>query len=223
MRRFFRIFFRLAVILLALAVGIIVLFRYRYDPSIRELAETQVKNTTSDIINEAIDKQIENGNIQYDRIIYFEKDLDGRITALKTNMGEVNRLKTDTLARINDEILALDTADIGIPVGSLILPEVFSGRGFAIPIHMLSIRNSDASFSSKFSEAGINQTLQQLLMDVSVDVTVLVLGRTSSFTVSSQVVVAETIIVGQVPNTFLQTGGSYGSSTQSRGIGEFTQ
>ena len=57
------------------------------------------------------------------------------------------------------------------------------------------------------TEAGINQTLQQLTMTVSVDVSILVLGRTESFTVTSQVVVAETIIVGQVPDTFLQTGG----------------
>ena len=63
------------------------------------------------------------------------------------------------------------------------------------------------SFASYFSEAGINQTLQQLTMEVSVDVTVLVLGNTESFTVSSQVVVAETIIVGDVPQTFLHTGG----------------
>jgi len=169
--------------------------------------ETQVRNSTSDLINDAIDLQIENGNIRYDRIVYFEKDLDGRITALKTNMSEVNRLKTDILNIINDEILAMDTSDIGIPAGSLILPEFFSGRGPGIPIHILSIRNSDASFESFFTEAGINQTLQQLTMHVSVDVSVLVLGKTESFTVSSQVVVAETIIVGQVPDTFINTGG----------------
>ena len=48
---------------------------------IRNLAETQVKNTASDLINDAISKQIAQGTIQYDRIVYFEKDLDGRITA----------------------------------------------------------------------------------------------------------------------------------------------
>ena len=48
-------------------------------------------------------------------------------------------------------------------------------------------------------------------MDISVDVAILVLGGTDIFTVTSQVVVAETIIVGQVPDTFFQTGGSYGN------------
>ena len=207
MRRFFGKLLRRVLLVFFLVFALLILFRIRYNETIRSLAQTQVVNSTSDLINDAIDTQIETGNIQYDRIVYFEKDLDGRITALKTNMSEVNRLKTDILNIINDEILELDTSDIGIPIGSLILPEIMSGRGFAIPVQVLSIRNSDAAFASDFSQAGINQTLHQLTMQVSVDVAILVLGRSESFTVSSQVVVAETIIVGQVPDTFFQTGG----------------
>lgn len=207
MRRLLRRIVGLLLLMCIIFGSLLVVFRIRYHDAIRNLAETQVKNATSDLINDAIDRQIDLGNIHYDRIVYFEKDLDGRITALKTNMTEVNRLKTAILNLINDEILALDTTDITIPIGSLLLPEFFSGRGVGIPVQVLSIRNSDAAFQSYFSEAGINQTLQQLTMDVSVDVSVLVLGKAESFTVSSQVVVAETIIVGQVPDTFLHTGG----------------
>ena len=211
MRRRIRRLLQLLLVLLAAVFLAFLMLRSRYRDVIRDLAETQVKNTTSDLTNDAIAKQIADGVIQYDRIVYFEKDLDGRITALKTNMSEVNRLKSDILNLINDEILALDTSDIGIPLGSLFLPELFSGKGPAIPVRILSIRNSDATFSSKFSQAGINQTLHQLTMIVSVDVAVLVLGQTSSFTVNSEVVVAETVIVGDVPSTFLQTGGNYES------------
>ncbi len=198
---------RYICVVIILGILLLMVFRFRYHAAIFSLARTQVTNSTSDLINDAIDRQIELGNIQYDRMVYFEKDLDGRITALKTNMSEVNRLKTDILNLINDEILALDTSNLGIPLGSLIFPEVFSGKGPEIPVQIISIRNSDASFTSSFTEAGINQTLQQLTMHVVVDVTVLVLGETESFTVSSEVVVAETIIVGQVPQTYLQTGG----------------
>lgn len=207
MRRGFSRFLSILIMLLVLAILLLAIFRSKYNDAIQELAQTQVRNTTSDLINDAIDKQIGIGNIQYDRIVYFEKDLDGRITALKTNISEVNRLKTEILNLINNEILAIDNSDLGIPIGSLILPEFLSGKGPEIPVNIISIRNSDASFSSHFSEAGINQTLQQLSMCVSVDVAVLVLGKTESFTVSSEVVVAETIIVGQVPDTYLQTGG----------------
>ena len=209
MRWRIRWLFRIVIVFLILCVVLILAFRSRYREVIRELAETQVKNTTSDLTNDAIAKQIADGIIQYDRIVFFEKDLEGRITALKTNMSEVNRLKTDILNIINDEILALDTSDMGIPLGSLFFPEILSGKGPAIPVHILSIRNSDASFASSFMQAGINQTLHRLNMLVSVDVAVLVLGQTDSFTVNSEVVVAETVIVGDVPNTFLQTGGNY--------------
>ena len=215
MVRLIRKILRAAILIAVIAFVLLMVFRIRYHDAIRELAETQVRNSTSDLINDAIDKQIETGNIRYDRIVYFEKDLEGRITALKTNMTEVNRLKTSILNLINDEILALDTTDIAIPLGSLVFPEFFSGRGPGIPIQILSIRNSDGSFTSHFSEAGINQTLQQLIMDVSVDVSVLVLGKAENFTVSSQVVVAETIIVGQVPETFFQIGGEHGSNREN--------
>ena len=189
--------------------AVFVLFRNTYHDGIASLAQTQVKNATSDLINDAIDNQICDGTIQYDRMVYFEKDLDGRITALKTNMSEVNRLKTNLLNIINDEILAMDSDRIGIPLGSFVLPELFAGKGPIIPVQILTIRNSEASFFSEFTEAGINQTLQQLNMQIRVDVAVLVLGEIDVFTISSQVVVAETVIVGQVPNMFLQTGGIY--------------
>ena len=126
---------RFIIILLTLSIFVLILFRLKFNEPIRALAETQVRNTTSDLINDAIDKQIEDGRIQYDRMIYFEKDLDGRITALKTNMSEVNRLKTDILNLINDEILALSTDDLGVPLGSIFLPELLPGQ-----IQILRIR-----------------------------------------------------------------------------------
>ena len=199
---------RLVVILAVVSIAAFLLFRSKYHTVIDTLAQTQVKNVTSDLINDAIDRQICDGTIQYDRMVYFEKDLEGKITALKTNMSEVNRLKTDLLNLINDEILAVDSEHLGIPLGSLFLPEVFAGRGPSIPVQILTIRNSDASFFSEFSQAGINQTLQKMYMQVSVDVAILVLGEVNDFTISSQVVIAETVIVGQVPDMFLQTGGN---------------
>lgn len=210
----FRLWRRLRILLLFLmlaAIAALFLFRWKFNQPVRELAQAQVINATSDLINDAIDRQIEAGDIQYDRIVYFEKNLNGEITALKTNMSEVNRLKTNTLNIINDEILALDQTDIGVPIGSIFLPELFSGRGKTIPVQIIAIRNSDGYFESHFTQAGINQTLHRLNMCVVVDVSILVLGRSASFTVSSEVVVAETIIIGDVPDTLFQTGGTNGT------------
>ena len=205
------------LLLSAAALGLFLLFRARYRPILRELAQTQIKNCTSDLANDALTAQLARDSVAYDRIVYFEKDLNGRITAMKTNILEVNRMKTELLSLINQEILSLDTSRIGIPIGSLLFPEFFAGKGFSIPVHVLAVRNSDASFESRFQQAGINQTLHRLVMEISVDVSILVLGQTESFSVSSQVVVAETVIVGEVPDTFLNTGGQYGTERENRG------
>ena len=125
----FRRLFRFVLILTILIVIGIVAFRHKYFSPIRGLAETQVRNATSDLINDAIDKQIETGNIQYDRIVYFEKDLEGRITALKTNMSEVNRLKTNILNIINDSVENDKTAPID-PIRYTMIP---ARRDFLTP------------------------------------------------------------------------------------------
>ena len=196
------------LLIVSLITGVLfLLMRRKYDHVIVELTRTQITNTTSDLLNDAIASQIVGGNVAYDKIVYFEKDVNGKITALKTNIVEINRLKTEILDFVNQQILDQDHMKMGLPLGSLFLPELFSGKGPVIPVKILSIRNSDAIFESTFTHAGINQTMHQLKMCVLVDVSVLVLGKTVSFTVTSDVVVAETIIVGAVPDTFLQTGG----------------
>ena len=62
---------RILSVIIAVLFGILVLFRFKYNAQISGLAQTQVKNATSDLINDAIDKQIETGAVQYDRIVYF--------------------------------------------------------------------------------------------------------------------------------------------------------
>lgn len=223
MKRFFRKLLLRLGILVALCLAALLIFRILCKDTLRELAQTQVKNATSDMANDALTQLLEQNAIAYDRIVYFEKDLDGKITAMKTNILEVNRLKASILALINQRILELDTSQLGIPIGSLIFPEFFSGKGFLIPVHILSIRNSDASFSSSFRQAGINQTLHCLTMEVSVDASTLVLGKIEQFTVSSQVAVAETIIVGDVPDTFFNAGGNYGTQTKNAGANDASE
>ena len=126
MRRWIRKILRIAFAVLLIITIFLLILRRKYDAVIVELTRTQVTNSTSDLINDSIAEQITGGKIAYDRIVYFEKDLNGRITALKTNIGEVNRLKTDTLNLINDEILSTEHSQMGIPLGSLFLPELLS-------------------------------------------------------------------------------------------------
>lgn len=188
-------------IFLALAVGFL-LIRKRAAPIVERLAVAQAENTMSAMVNNVIEKQIADGNINYDRMIYFEKDVSGTITALKTNMGEMNRLKTEILGAMNREIEDISVHKLEIPVGNIIFPELFSGKGFSFPIRILSVGTSDASFENRFSEAGINQTLHQIYLIVCVDLSLLTPTGSVSTQVTTDVAVAETVIVGSVPQSY---------------------
>lgn len=195
---------RLLLIVLLLAPLLTVLFlRYSVAPVVQELAKAKVDNRASYIINEAVEDILREEDVDYSNIILFEKDINGSITALKTNMNEINHLKSRILAVIDTMLLDLDINEIGLPLGSVILPELFSGTGPKLPVKVMSISRSDAEFRNEFKEAGINQSLQQIMMDVIITMTILTPVGTETITTSSQVVVAETVIVGEIPNSYV--------------------
>ena len=189
----------LALTLLGLAVAFLLFMRLSVAPA-------RVANKASSIINDAVEAQLRNDNIDYDAIVFLEKDRNGAITALKTNINEINRLKTEILSVIDTMLLDLDVNDVGLPLGSLILPEFFSGTGPVLPVKVMSISTSDADFYNEFTEAGINQTSHRIDMEVRITMTILTPVGTESVTATSTVVVAETVIVGTVPGSYVDVG-----------------
>ena len=204
---------RRRLLLLLLLVAFIVgaslysIARSRLFHIVSDMAATQMDSVISTLINVAINEQIEIGTIDYDRMVSFEKNASGEVTALKTNMSEVNHLKTEILNILNAKLELLQAQPIGIPLGNVILPEFFSGRGPELPVEIVSITTSGADFENQFSEAGINQTLHRILMNVEVVVTFLAPGGAKTITVSSRVVVAETVLVGNVPQSYVTIDG----------------
>lgn len=196
----------LLLLVLAVFIAAVLLLRLRMAPLMKQLVVTQAENTMSTLVNEIVNEQIAKGTIDYDRIIYFEKDVDGRITALKTNISEVNRLKTEILSAMNLGIEDISVGELDIPIGNFFFPELFSGKGFAVPVRILSVSTSDANFENHFSEAGINQTLHQIRMNILVNLSVLTPTGAVQTTVSTDVVVAETVIVGTVPDRYVSIG-----------------
>ena len=196
-----RIGFLILILLAVILLGF-TLFRVRMDPVLSSLAKSKAAAETSRLITQAVTRKISQGDLSYERLICFEKDFEGRVTALKTNMQQVNLLKGSILRELNRDIMKIDQGKIGIPLGDLIFPELFSGIGPNIPVRILSVRRSGADFTSDFTQAGINQTLHRLRMQVKVEGTILVLGKIQTFSASGSVLVAETVIVGQVPHTF---------------------
>ena len=177
-------------------------FRQRMIPMAEKLIATQVDNQASDAINWAIGEQVAQGNIAYDRMVSIDKNRDGTVTAVRTNIAEINRLKSEILQRVDGQLKNLSTEELSVPFGSVFLPELFSGEGPSLFVRVLAVRTSDAVFRNSFQSAGINQTLHQIFIDIHVNITILTWSGTQDIAVDSAVLAAETVIVGTVPTTY---------------------
>lgn len=178
------------------------LFRQYLAPTAQRLIETQVNNQASDAINAAIAEQIADGRLEYADMVTVEKDRNGAVTAITANMDRINLLKTGILDCIDEKLDNLSVEELSVPVGSVLLPELFSGRGPTIPVRVLAVRTSDAIFRNDFSSAGINQTRHSIFIDIHVTMTILTWTGTQDVLVDATVAAAETVIVGTVPTTY---------------------
>ena len=195
----------LRVLALLLAVSLLALTltaTARMRPLLESLATTRVSNTVNRIIFEAVNEAIQNGDISYERLISLEKDSEGKITAVHSNMAAFNRLQAQILDIILAKIDQVSARELSIPIGTLTGSALLAGRGPRIRVRMESVGSSTARFNNQFESAGINQTKHQIILEVEVSVAILLPGFTTATKVSTAVTGAETVTVGAVPDTY---------------------
>ncbi|MBP3486381.1 MAG: sporulation protein YunB [Oscillospiraceae bacterium] len=193
------------VLLAALLVGAaaaLVVFTSQMKSMLTRMATSRVTNTVNQIVLESVNLAVDSGQFEYDRMISFEKDNEGRITAVKSNMPEFNRLQSYILREVLDRIDHVSSRDLSIPLGSLTGSALLAGRGPRITVRMESVGASTARLENEFVSAGINQTKHQVRLNIDVAVSILLPGFSTATKVSNSVVVAETVIVGSVPETY---------------------
>lgn len=169
---------------------------------ITQMAMASATNSVTAAINRAIRERMADGSLEYTQLVSLEKDTNGQVSALVTNMANVNSLQADITNRVIQLLSDETVSEIGVPIGNIIGGTLLSGRGPSIPIRILSVSYASAAFSNQFSDAGINQTRHQIMLYVTVQVVLLLPGYKTSVTVSSEVSVAETVIIGSVPDSY---------------------
>lgn len=194
---------RTLLIVLPLLLILAFVIYFRYTPYVREAARVRVVNAASDWLVDAINTELRSGRIDFSHMTYLEKDVNGDITAVRTNTAEMNCLKSEIMELLGEEMPELSTQELGVPLGSILLPDYFAGRGVRLPVRVVALSSSDAAFSTTFESAGINQTVQRVRLNVSVTLTVLSPAGTQQVTADSDVIVAETVVVGTVPNSYV--------------------
>ena len=193
-----------ALALLA-AAGVLVLGLYvsaQMRPLLESLATARVSNAVTRIVSEAVYEAIETGELQYDGLVTLEKDSQGKVTAVRSNMAAFNHLQAEILDTILTRVGQVSARELSIPVGTLTGSALLAGRGPRVKVRMESLGTSEARFENAFTSAGINQTRHQIMLHVDVYVSVLLPGFTTATKVSNAFTVAETVIVGSVPDTY---------------------
>lgn len=193
-----------AVLAAVLLVGFLFWANSRLRPELEALAVAQACSAVTTAVNDAIVSGIAEEDISYDDMVTIETDEHGRVTVLKSNMAQANLFRAHLLAAALEEVSELTTRTFSIPMGNLTQNDFLSGKGPGIKTKILSAGSADAVFRNSFTAAGVNQTLHQIILDVHVTVSILLPGGTVEAQVSIPVCVAETVIVGQVPDTYLQ-------------------
>ena len=167
-----------------------------------DMAVTRVSNSVNRLVNEAVYDAIDSGDIQYDELITLQKDASGNIAALQSNMAAFNRLQADISGDVLDRLGQVSDTELAIPLGTLTGSALLAGRGPKFRVRMQSIGSCTAHFENAFDHAGINQTTHSILLYVDVSVTILLPGFSTYTKVSNAFSVAETVIVGDVPDTY---------------------
>jgi len=189
-----------AVLLLVAVLSVVILSRLQ--PIVIQMAEYSVGDEVTELVNEAIAEKVLDESLNYKNLVTLETDSEGNISALRTNMAEINLLKSEITAYVIDSLSKHMTSVIKIPIGNVLGGPILSGRGPCIPVKIVSVTNISAEFSNEFLSAGINQTRHQIILSITVDTEALIPGKTIIDTVTTSMVVAETVIVGAVPNTY---------------------
>ena len=194
-------------LLLALTVAVVLHMK----PVVVDLATARTSNAVNRIVVAAVNDAVDSGRIDYEQLVDFDKDAEGHVTALRSNMAAFNRLQASIADDILQRMAEVSSTDLAIPIGTLTGSPLLAGRGPCLRVRMQSVGTATARFDNQFSSAGINQTRHRIILDVDVHVSILLPGLTTYTKVSNEISVAETVIVGGVPQTY-----TYFSTTEDK-------
>jgi len=172
-------------------------------PRILSVSQKFVDNEVSMIIDEEIKNLMLEEFLSYDKITLITRDSEGKVTSVSINSVLVNNFANELDIKIGDRVERADTIKNKVYLTGLIGADFLSGIGPKIPIRFQPVSVTHADISHSFEEAGINQTIHTVLLSVSVDVEILLPMAHSRMTVSSKMPIAQTLIIGNVPKTYL--------------------
>lgn len=192
------IFKIISVILVFLII--ILLINAKISPVLVRCVKIEAENAASNAIDKSVTQFLKSKGITYNSVVKIEKNKNGIVTAITTDISKLNLLKSEVCNKISDIIEAQKNLEVKVPLGVVFGNEAFSGIGPVIKYHLYMIAVANCEIKNAFFSAGINQTLHRLMLDIETKIYIVFPDRESVVTVNTNMCIAETVIVGLTPN-----------------------
>ena len=199
-RKILKIYFMLAAGIMILT-GIYLAAEILLRPVLEDVAEVRVKELAAASINDSVTQLME--EMPERQFLNFETDEEGYVSMVSANTAYMNEFSSRIIKLIHDNLSSIEGERVRIPVGTLLGSNVLSQIGPYVELRVEPIGNASIDFSTEFISEGINQTKYKVFMEVEGAVKPVIPFVDEEYEVSAVIPVAETVIVGKVPQTYL--------------------
>lgn len=202
-RRKQKVLFVFLVILLVFVL-LFLYFQRNVTRVLVSVSEATMRASTTVAVNDAVYYTLSD-EMRYEDLVTVEKDSGGNIVAVSANALKINKIARDTASISQSNLKNLSLNGIPVPLGALTGIEAFAGLGPSIKFRIIPVSSVSCDFSSVFESVGINQTKHSIYLNVIADISIVMPSRTENFAVVTEILVGEFVIVGNIPDTYLQT------------------
>ncbi|MDF2654306.1 MAG: sporulation protein YunB [Bacillota bacterium] len=190
------------VLLLVLAVYSAVFTEKIIKPNLAAIAEVKVKSMMTRIVNEAVREQfVSDADVK--GLLTIKTDQEGNITYVESNTTAMNALATNLTQAVQNQYKWEDASMLRVPAGSILGSQILSQFGPYVTLKVLPIGTSKVNFKTEFESMGINQTKYKVYLVMDSQARVLAPFSINNIDVQNTILIAEAIIVGEVPNSYI--------------------
>ncbi|MDQ0287419.1 sporulation protein YunB [Desulfofundulus luciae] len=176
-------------------------------PTIFKIAETRAIQMATEAINGAVQRKVFDSNLQYQDFVQVHKDNQGHIVLMQANTLKINQFAADVTLMVQSALQQLSRESLRIPLGQITGTQLLAGYGPRIPVGIVPVGSVRVRVDDRFEQAGINQTRHRIYLDFNAEVRIVVPPRSATAQLATRVPLVESIIVGQVPGTFVNIPG----------------
>lgn len=190
-----------------LLVGMLILFEVKLGPVVAEVARWQAQTIATKAVSRATEFALSHAEIGYDQLAVISRSQNGEVTSVQANMPKINALGVTVTEKIIEELEGLSAQNVAIPFGTLLDSQFLAGRGPKVSLFVYPTGSVEANIENRFESAGINQTLHRILLKLNIGIMGVLPWHTYKTTISTEICMAETVIIGAVPDYYTQIDG----------------